>query len=296
MGALRIHLFGNFRLYQDLSLREIRIIPNVQTLLTLLLLQRGRLSPRDRIVGLLWGESSEEKAHSCLSTSLWRLRKILEPPSVPSGTYLICTPSGEIGFNYKGDCWVDMIEFEKIVQHITRTPYISASASDIHQIEKAVLMYEGDLLDGRHDNWLITERERLHITYIEALHYLLNFYQDHKDYAKAIHWGQQILLVDSLREDVHRSLIRLYTENGQRALAVQQYQYCQKILKTELGIEPMPETQMAYDKILDSSHGKKLSKVEHTHIDESIEKLQQAMEYIYRAKQDLQEAIAHIHQ
>jgi two-component SAPR family response regulator len=191
---------------------------------------------------------------------------------------------------------VDIIEFEKIVQKITKTPYISGSANHIQQLEKTVLMYEGDLLDGCHHSWLITERERLHLTRMEALYYLLNFYHEHREYTKAIHWGQQILLVDPLREDVHRSLIHLYTENGQRALAIQQYQDCQKILKEELGIEPMPETQAAYDKILDISHGKKSSMVDPVYIGESVESLQQALEYIYHAKQDLQKAITRLGQ
>ncbi len=294
MSTLHIHLLGTFRLYQDLSLKEIRVIPNVQTLLTLLLVQRGRLYSRDKIASLLWDEASEEQAHSCLNTTLWRLRKILEPSGVAAGSYLISTPNGELGFNMTVDCWVDMIEFEKKAQHMTNITCGSASLNDIQQLEQAVSMYNGDLLEGCYYDWLLRERERLNLAYIEALYYLLSFYQYHKEYAKAIHWGQQILLVDPLREDVHRDLMRLYTENGQRALAVRQYHCCQKILKTDLGINPMIETQKVYETILGNQNKEAFFVQDRVSLGETLRHVRDAMECIYQAQQDLKEALSRL--
>ena len=273
-------------------MEEIRIIPNVQTLLAFLLIQPGRIYSRNNIASLLWAECSEEQAHSCLNTALWRLRKVLEPNGVPAGTYLISTSNGELGFNFSGDYWVDVIEFERTIQHATNIEFTSISTIDIHRLEQAVVLYRADLLEGCYDDWVIRERERLHLSYVEALYYLLNFYQYHKEYAKAIRWGQQILLVDPLREDVHRSIMRLYTENGQRALAVRQYQYCQKILETELGIEPMPETRLVYYKVLGGQQAE--CPKDSAQIDETMASLKSAMDSIRRAQQDLQEALAHL--
>lgn len=275
-------------------MEEIRIIPNVQTLLALLLIQPGRMYSRNSIASLLWAEFSEEQAHSCLNTALWRLRKILEPKGVPAGTYLISTSNGEVGFNFHSNHWVDVIEFERIIQHITNIEHTSASTDDIHRLEQAVALYNADLLEGCYYDWVIRERERLHLSYTEALYYLLNFHKCHNEYAKAIRWGQQILLLDPLREDVHRSLMRLYAENGQRALAVRQYRYCQSILETELGIEPMPDTRMVYYKVL----GRQLAEIpraeDSAQIDETMASLHSAMDSIRRAQQDLQEALARL--
>lgn len=275
-------------------MEEIRIIPNVRALLALLLMQPGRMYSRDSIASLLWAEFSEKQAHSCLNTALWRLRKILEPKGVPAGTYLISTPNGEVGFNFLSDHWVDVIEFERTIQHTTNIEHTSVSTDDIHRLEQAVALYNADLLEGCYYDWVTRERERLHLSYIEALYYLLSFYQYHNEYAKAIRWGQQILLVDPLREDVHRYLMRLYTENGQRALAVQQYHCCQKILETELGIEPMSETRMAYYKVLGRQPAEIPRAKGSAQIDEMMASLHSAMDSIRRAQQDLQEALARL--
>jgi len=66
-------------------------------------------------------------------------------------------------------------------------------------------------------------------------------------------YGQKILQVDPLREQVHRELIQLHSENGQRSLAVQQYEFCRQVLHEDLGIEPMAETQAAYRRIMGQS-------------------------------------------
>ena len=294
MGTLRIHLFGNFRFYRDLSSQEIRVIPNVQTLLARLVIQPGRLYSRDRIASLIWEEASEVQAHSCLNTALWRLRKILEPRGVPAGTYLISTPNGELGFNFTGDCWVDTIEFEKKIQHTIQIPSESVSMTDIKQLEQAVSIYQGDLLEDSYYDWILQERERLHITYMDALYYLLSFYQYHKEYNKAIRWGQQILLADPLREDVHRDLMRLFVENGQRALAVRQYQRCRQVLEAELSIEPMPETQMVYDQIVSRQRSKRSQMEGSVPLAETLESLHSAIDSVYRAQRDLQEVLARL--
>ena len=296
MSTLRINLFGNFRLSQGTSPEETRVIRNVQALLALLLIQRGQLYSRDKLASLLWENCSETQAHSCLNTALWRLRKILEPKGVPSGTYLVSLPSGELGFNVRSNYWVDVIEFENIIQSIVDRTYASVTSAHVRQLEQAIALYREDLLEGFYYDWVVRERERLHLIYMEALYYLLRFYQHHREYPKAIRWGQQILFVDPLREDVHRNLMRLYMENGQRALAVRQYRNCEKILETELGIEPMAETRNAYERIL-GMRDKKLSLEQNEATrGETLKNVRSALEYIDRVQDNLQEVIDRLNQ
>jgi hypothetical protein len=74
-----------------------------------------------------------------------------------------------------------------------------------------------------------------------------------QDYARAIGYGQDILDRDALREDVHRELMRLFLLNGQRAMALHQFETCRASLRKELAIEPMRETQALYQRIADSA-------------------------------------------
>jgi hypothetical protein len=73
------------------------------------------------------------------------------------------------------------------------------------------------------------------------------------DYPEAIRHAQAILDRDTLREDVHRELMRLFMLNGQRAMALHQFEVCRAALHKELVIEPMRETVAVYQRIADSA-------------------------------------------
>jgi DNA-binding SARP family transcriptional activator len=78
----------------------------------------------------------------------------------------------------------------------------------------------------------------------------MDYYRHLGAYEESLAYGQQILSYDPLREEIHRDMIRLYLESGQRALAVRQYERCRETLAAELGIAPMAETQALYAQIV----------------------------------------------
>ncbi len=61
--------------------------------------------------------------------------------------------------------------------------------------------------------------------------------------AEAIETGRRLLGFDSLQEDVHRALMRLYAAERQRGLALEQYQACRRLLAEDLGLRPDEETE-----------------------------------------------------
>jgi DNA-binding SARP family transcriptional activator len=169
-----------------------------------------------------------------LSTALWRLRQVLEPEGIPRGTYLIARP-GAVGFNCDSDYWLDVAAFEEGVGRGS---------------EDAVTCYTADLLEGFYDDWALRERERLRMLYLDCLGRLLRRHSETGALDRALDCGRQILTLDPLREDIHREVIRLHVRNGQRALALQQYESCRIALEKELGVEPMEETRALCSELL----------------------------------------------
>jgi len=51
------------------------------------------------------------------------------------------------------------------------------------------------------------------------------------------HW-QHLLAIDNCSEDAHHGLMRCYTRQGKRGMALRQYQYCVDILKKDLDVSP----------------------------------------------------------
>ena len=240
--ALRIQLFGTVQVFHDGRPQDSRLIHAVQSLLAWLLLQRKKTHARETLAGLFWGEQDETRARSCLSTALWRLRQVLEPKGIPRGTYLIAQ-SDAVGFNCASDYWLDVAAFEDGVGRHLPAVAERNDAFDWSHAETAVACYTGDLLEGFYDDWALRERERLRMLYLDSLGTLLHHYSQTAALEPALRCGRQILVLDPLREDIHRAVIRLHVRNGHRALALKQYESCRAALEEELGVEPMEETR-----------------------------------------------------
>lgn len=247
MGTINIYLFGNFRLIRhQTSVFEIRFTPNLKGLLSYLVLYRHRLHSREVLAGIFWGEAEQERARHNLNTAVWRLRQLLEPPGIPKGTYLLSDGAGEIGFNNLSNYWLDVEVFEKKTEQILAKPFDRLAIEDALELEGILKLYTGKLLEGFYGDWALQEQERLHGLYLECLAHLMHYYRYIKAYAKSLAFGKMILGCEPLREEIHRKVMKIYLESGNRSMALQHYQTCSQILKRELNVPPMEETQVLY--------------------------------------------------
>ena len=145
---------------------------------------------------------------------------------------------------------MDVAEFEETLSPYLRQPTQETAAQGPGKLRGALELYTGDLLEGFYDDWALRERERLRLLYMKSLYHLMRFYQEQRDYEKSVACGLQILSHDPLREEIHREVMRLYQESGQRAMAIRQYRVCSRILEKELGVSPMEETRLLHKEIL----------------------------------------------
>jgi len=67
---------------------------------------------------------------------------------------------------------------------------------------------------------------------------------------EAIAVALRLLAIDPLQEEIDRALMRLYSEQGQTALALRQYKRCETILRKELDVEPDQETRALHQELL----------------------------------------------
>jgi DNA-binding SARP family transcriptional activator len=166
----------------------------------------------------------------------------------------------------------------------------------VQKLRSAMDLYRGELLEGFYDDWALRERERLRMLYLNGLSYLMRVAKYQGDYEDGLTYGRQILELDPLREEIHRELMRLYSENHQRPLAVRQYKTCCEVLKAELDIDPMLETQALYAKIVVSEESRPASHDNRSpdHLLETLQDLQQAAQSVEQVHGRLTQAIGSI--
>ena len=293
MGILQVGLFGGVRATLNDWSSEIQLTRENQGLLAYLLLQRHKVHSREFLADMFWGEHSQQKARGSLNTALWKLKKAIEPDGIPAGTYLKNSPPGEVGFNQHSKYWLDVEIFEQGINKILILPFQTVKETHLVDLHKVLELYKGDLLEGVYSDWALRERERLRALYLKSLIYLLQFYGFHGAYEKAIAHGQQILDLDPLREEIHRELIRLYYQNGERALAVRQYEICRSVLAKELGISPLDDTQQLYQQIVRRTGDSDAPVISGNQIgiEEALRQLREANQAIELAQGQIQQAL-----
>ena len=290
MGVLHIHLFGRVRVVHDAG-PELKMTPTAQTLLAYILLQRAYCS-RDVLACLCWGEQPDEHARSCLSTALWRLRRSLEAEESSSEAYLLTTPTGEVGFNWSSSHSLDLAIFEREANQGLALPLAAISPPQADALEKAISVYDGDLLEGFYDDWALRERERVRAMYLDSLYRLMRYHESRGAIEESLGLAHRLLAIDPLREDVHRQVMRLYLQTGQRALAVRQYNNCRDVLAAELNITPMEETELLYRQIVHDSEELPLpSAADAANLPQAVRALRQAMREMESARGQLSRAV-----
>jgi hypothetical protein len=145
-----------------------------------------------------------------------------------------------VQFDPQSDLWLDVEEFQSHV-----------SQDDIATLQSAVGLYRGDFLDGFYHEWVIDERYRLEMLFMDALTRLMMGLEATAEHDPALAAALQLLERDPLREDAHRLAMRAYCGLGQRNAALEQYHRCCEIVQQELGARPMVETTELYEEIMD---------------------------------------------
>lgn len=288
MNTLHISLFGRVKIVHDHRPIEPKNSNMAQMLLAYLLLER-RYYPREVLTDLFWGHYSQSRARSCLSTTLWRLRRLLEPEGVPRGTYLLTTATGEVGFNWESDHWLDVAIFEETIRQFLKKPVQALETVEAQSLEATLGLHAGELLEGFYDEWALRKRERLRQLYLKGLTHLMRYYHHHGAYEQSLAYGHQILNHDPLRENIHRQIMRLHWEHGHLALAIRQYQTCCQMLAAELNIAPMEETQALYAQIVSASNSS-LTTINLPCLQQALQQLQQATMEFKRAQEKLTQA------
>lgn len=246
--TLHVTLFGTVQVAHPSQGERLNLAPGVQALFAYLLLQ-SRPIPRDVLLEVFWGERPPARARNSLNTAIWRLRQALEPDGIAPQTYLLSNSTGEVGFNWESQHWVDVECFSRQTHRLLRKPAQEFGPADAAQIEECLALYRGELLESLYDDWALRERERYRSIHLNCLARLMEYHAGRRSFEQSITYGQEILRHDPLREDIHRCLIRYYLESGQRALAQRQYQRCCELLEQEMGVPPLEETQVLYQQL-----------------------------------------------
>ena len=221
---LRLELLGPVSLRREgVALR----LTVKKTLALLVLLARSGPMSRTRVVALLWPLLDERSGRRNLRRELARLRESGAAETVHAeGDLLTLSPQ----------VFGDVQAFEAALAQ--------------GRPDDALAHWRGPPADGlslddsaAFDDWCNLERERLSAARQRALEASAAAAEARGDGALALQRVQALLLDDPLQEQRHRDAMRLLAALGRREAALAQFERCRALLKDELGLSPMAETE-----------------------------------------------------
>lgn len=228
MSHWRLQVLGPARLLPDAG---DALVPERKTAALLGYLALEGPTPRGRLAGLLWPESSETAARNNLSQTLRRLRLATSETLILGDDLLRLDP----------DFAVDAA--------LLRVAAFSGRHGEVLAAREELLgSYDYDDCPDFED-WLLRERESLLELRRQALHALGQDAEARGDLGRATELAEQELELEPLSESAFRRLMRLHYQAGDRPAALRVYHRCKEVLARELGVEPLPETKELARKI-----------------------------------------------
>ncbi len=251
--------FGVWRGEVEIRDRDWRSV-KARQLLQLLLVERGRMLPRDRIMDMLWPGLEVEAAANNLRVTLSRLTKAIEP-NRPEGapTYYVIQQGDTYGFNVESDHSYDAATFSAKADQARNVFQRGRREEALVLYRQAIELYGGTFLpDCLYEDWSVVERERLGLLFTEvSLRLGAMLIEDDLPH-EAIGLAWRVLEYDQAQEEAYQLLMRAYGGLGERSTALRIYARCVAALEQDLGVEPMPQTVAIYQQIksgTDRVHG-----------------------------------------
>ncbi len=183
--------------------------------------------PRGRLAALLWPALDETLGRRNLRRELARLR--------------------DVGVSGCVSVVVDMLTLSDAV---TSDLEAFDAALQAGRPDEALALWRGPLAEGfvledtgSFDDWLDSQRARLGERRRLALCACVITREAAGDLAGALTAVEALLADDPLQEQHHRDAMRLFAALGRREAALAQYGRCRTLLRNELGLAPMAETE-----------------------------------------------------
>jgi adenylate cyclase len=220
----------------------------VRALLAYLAVERNKAHHRDVLAGLLWPQS--DNALALLRDVLSNLRHVLGDRDAETPVIAVTRNTLQINPSAleEATLWMDVVAFSRLIE----------GASSEAELERAVALYRGDLLEGfappdspEFEVWALLRREAFHRRALDALYRLTTRYLQRGDYAAAETAARRQLALDPYSEEANRQLMRALALAGQRNEALAHYLDYRALLDESLGVAPDVRTTALYQRVRD---------------------------------------------
>lgn len=211
--------------------------------------RRHRRASKDSIIDTFWGEADFDAIEKNFHPTVSHIRKALNSNQPLKQNFLLYR-DGDYQLHPNFSYSIDTEEFDRLVAEGEAARRAGQQERYVESYEKALALYRGDFMQSAYDEWVDEHRSYYREQYLRILESLAAAAEKTKEWSRALDLAHQILRDDSFREDIHCTIMRAHAALGNRVAVKEQYESLRKLLRAELGVEPVAETQKIYRELL----------------------------------------------
>jgi len=245
---LTIKLLGHVEIYRDPSRpfgSDAWTTKRARDILCFIASRKHRRASKDVIIDTFWGDADFWVVEKNFHPTVSHIRKALNSNQALKQNFLLYR-DGDYQLNPGFTYFIDTEEFD----HLQIEGDVARKSGDIEtfieRYETALKLYRGEFMQGCYDDWADEDRSHYLEQRLRMMEMLANIALEREDWRKGLDLAHEILRDDPFREDMHCTIMRAHAATGNRGAVKEQYEHLRRLLKEELGVEPVVETKKVY--------------------------------------------------
>ncbi len=248
---LTLKLLGHIEIYRDPSKQfapDAWTTRRARDIFCFIAISRHRRVDKDVLIDTFWADAEIEVIEKNFHPTISHIRKALNSRQTIKQNYILYR-DGAYQLNSELTYSIDTEDFARHIADAEIAHREKDSERVWANVEAAHKIYRGDFMAGIYEDWAEELRGFYREQHSRILKSMTKFAFKEKNWVQALHYSAEILRDDPYREDVHALIMRVYAAQGKRSAVKEQYDKLQKLLKSELGVEPAVETKRVFQEL-----------------------------------------------
>ncbi|WP_170254017.1 BTAD domain-containing putative transcriptional regulator [Acetobacterium paludosum] len=246
---LYVYLFGKYRVLTSLKEKPIKWrTTKTEELFAFLLQNENQFISKDELLEALWPDVELEKATRYLHTTIYNLKNNLKTANITFNLEVI----NGLYFYEKHRFYSDLGEFKNLINTAVN-PYDEVDAASARNIERAILLYEGDLLAENDYPWAASQSTFYRHQFEKYVFALARHYFFKRDYLSTKRVLYKLIEMDNLNERFHELLLNVFRFDDDYVSFTRHYEDLKALLLKELDQPPNASIQALYQQYRDDA-------------------------------------------
>lgn len=242
---MRIYVTGRIAVEHGGGITDESRFPSrqVRLLFVALVTERARALSREELAHVLWDANLPPRWESALKALVSRLRRVGIGLSVESAyrCYQVRLPR---------ESWVDLEAARHAIDEAEGAIRAGRERAAWGPASVAVAIAKRSFLPGESGSWVEAKRREVDDLCLRAMDAYAEIGLRILQPELSIQICEEILGREPYRESGYQRLMLAHAARGSRAEALQVFHRCRDLLRDELGVDPSPETESVYLKLL----------------------------------------------